>query len=73
MQNLVENMKEKDCLEDLCLIGKQTLQQIFIKYDKLCLLNSSESGQIPLTIRCSTGTELLAPLQGDEIQDWLRQ
>jgi hypothetical protein len=69
MQNLVENMKERDCLDDLCLIGKQTLQQICIKCYKLCVLNSSESGQIPLMIRCSTDTELLAPLQRDEILD----
>jgi len=37
------------------------------------VLNSSESGQIPLMSRCSTGTELLATLQCDEILDWLRQ
>jgi hypothetical protein len=68
-----KKMKERDCLEDLCLIGKQILQQIFIKYDKWCVLNSSESEQIPLMIRCLTGTELLGPLQRDEILDWLRQ
>jgi len=34
MQNLVENMKGRDCVEDPCLIGKHTLQQIFIKCDK---------------------------------------
>lgn len=73
IQSLVENMKERDCLEDLCLIGKQTLQQILIKYDKWCVLNSSESGQIALTIRFLSGTELLAPLQSAEILDCLRQ
>jgi len=69
LQNLVENMKESDCLKDLCL----TLQLIFIKYEMWCVLNSSESGQIPLMIRCLTGTKLLTPLQRDEILDWLRQ
>jgi len=66
---LMENMKERVCLNDLCL----TLQLIFIKYDKWCVLNSSESGQIPLMIRCSNGTELLTPLKRDKILDWLRQ
>lgn len=63
IQNLVENMKERDCPEDLGLIGKQTLQQIFIKFANWCVLNSSGSRQIPLMIRPSTGTELLAALQ----------
>jgi hypothetical protein len=56
-------MKERDCPEDPGLIDKQTLQQIFIKFDNWCVLNSSGSRQIPVMIRPSTGTELLAPLQ----------